>query len=82
MSSCKSSMLSGFILMPLHFMIPCLIRKATEKTSRNSEVVGSVLAVEIELSESEEAQLLAAFTTSINYIELLYRTSGLDCWGG
>ena len=82
MSSCKSSMLSGFISMPLHFMISCLIRKATEKMSRNSEAVGSVLAVDIELSESEGAQLLAAFMTSINHIELLYTTSGLDCWGG
>lgn len=75
-------MFSGFISMPLHFMILCLIRKATEKMSRNSEAVGSVLAVEIELSESEGAQLLAAFMASINDKELLYKTSGLDCWGG
>ena len=81
MSSCKFSMLSRFISMPLHFMILCL-RKATEKMSRNSEAVGSVLAVEIELSESEIAQLLAAFMASINDVELLYTTSGLDCWGG
>ena len=82
MSSCKCSMLSGFISMPLHFMISRLIRKATEKMSRNSEAVGSVLAVEIELSESEGAQLLAALMASINDKELLYKTSGLDCWGG
>ena len=82
MSSCKSSMLSGFISMPLHFMISCLIRKATEKMSRNSEAVGSVLAVDIKLSESEGAQLLPAFMASINDIELLCTTSGLACWGG
>ena len=50
--------------------------------SRNSEAVSSVLAVEIELSESEGAQLLAAFMAAINDKELLYKTSGLDCWGG
>ena len=68
--------------MPLHFMISCLIRKATEKMSRKSDVVGSVLAVDMELSESGRAQLVAAFMTSINDIELLYTTSGLDCWCG
>ena len=82
MSSCKSLMLSGCISMPLHFMISCLIRNATEKMSGNLEVVGSVLAVGIAHSESEGAQLLAAFMTSINDIELLYTTSGLDSWGG
>ena len=89
MSSCKSSMLSGFPSKPLlhdifhvYFMISCLIPKATEKISRNSEVLRSVLAVYIELSEPEGAQLLAVFMTSSNNMVLLYRTSDLDCWGG
>ena len=53
--------------------------KGVQKMSRNPEFGASVLALDIELSESERAQLLAAFMTSIKDIELLYTTSGLDC---
>ena len=64
----------------LHNMKGSQRRRSIQQTS--IQVERSVLAVDIELSEPEGAQLLAAFMASINDIELLYTTSGLDCWGG